>query len=403
MWHWIRAWLGLFLAPTAYKAWASPVSQVPLTVSIMDRNISLELFTNLEELSRIVDISYCVGTTGIQKPFQCASRCQDFNGFELVTVSKQTELESKMLTAIKQTWETGSLLSDSCGYLVIDHSPSHPRIILAFRGTYSIANAIVDLSTIPQEYVPYPGGEEDELFDRKVAGIIQRPRHIFSRDFESEASKCDNCTVHAGFMISWRHTRSHVIPHLEELLKLYPQYQLTLVGHSLGGAVAALASLDFRAKGWKPQVTTFGEPRIGNDHLVEYLDKAFSNGTMYRRVTHVDDPVPLLPLDEWGYRSHAGEIYISKPKLTPKVGDLQYCYGDADPVCIAGAESAKSNELNDIELTVEMQKDWLESSRNFLTVPSRFQIWQLFFAHRDYFWRLGLCLPYTEADHSGGL
>jgi hypothetical protein len=26
-------------------------------------------------------------------------------------------------------------------------------------------------------------------------------------------------------------------------------------------------------------------------------------------------------------------------------------------------------------------------------VPPRFKLWQLFFAHRDYFWRLGLCVP----------
>jgi hypothetical protein len=25
--------------------------------------------------------------------------------------------------------------------------------------------------------------------------------------------------------------------------------------------------------------------------------------------------------------------------------------------------------------------------------PARFKLWQLLFAHRDYFWRLGLCVP----------
>jgi hypothetical protein len=53
--------------------------------------ISQKLFWELEELARIVDIAYCVGTAGlgIQKPFRCASRCsdRDFESFELVTVS----------------------------------------------------------------------------------------------------------------------------------------------------------------------------------------------------------------------------------------------------------------------------------------------------------------------------
>ena len=72
--------------------WVStgPISQAVLKGSLLsapDRNISIDLFDDLEELSRIVDISYCVGTTGIRKPFQCASRCQDFDGFQLVMVS----------------------------------------------------------------------------------------------------------------------------------------------------------------------------------------------------------------------------------------------------------------------------------------------------------------------------
>ena len=68
-----------------------PSFQAPLAQdlpSTSDNTISLELFNDLEELSRIVDISYCVGITGpgIQKPFLCASRCQDFPSFDLVTV-----------------------------------------------------------------------------------------------------------------------------------------------------------------------------------------------------------------------------------------------------------------------------------------------------------------------------
>ena len=65
--------------------------QVPLNSGLSaatSQNISTDLFDDLEELSRLVDISYCIGLTGtgIQKPFSCASRCQEFENFELVTV-----------------------------------------------------------------------------------------------------------------------------------------------------------------------------------------------------------------------------------------------------------------------------------------------------------------------------
>ncbi|KAL8642889.1 MAG: hypothetical protein Q9228_000478 [Teloschistes exilis] len=202
-------------------------------------------------------------------------------------------------------------------------------------------------------------------------------------------------------MTSWRHTRREVINQVEQLIDHYPDYRLTLVGHSLGGAVAALASLDFHAKGWDPQVTTFGEPKIGNEALVHYLDQAFldqsrsGENQTYRRVTHIDDPVPLLPLSEWGYQAHGGEIFISKPDLPPEREDLHLCEGNQDPRCLASANASPDSFMSRLNTGADIEsfKEWWLHNKGFLKVPARFRIWQLFFAHRDYFWRLGLCIP----------
>lgn len=320
--------------------------------------ISQALFWELEELARIVDISYCVGTAGlgIQKPFKCASRCgdRDFETFELVTA-----------------WNTGPFLSDSCGYIALSHSRTNPRLILAFRGTYSVANTIADLSTIPQEYVPYPGDDDDDTSDF-IAPVLD----VDDDAPPAEPPKCDNCTVHTGFYSSWLNTRKVVLPHVSKAMEKYPDYKLVLVGHSLGGAIATLAGLDFKARGWEPHVTTFGEPRLGNKHFNKYVDERFSITTDHdhnklHRVTHVGDPVPLLPLSEWGFSMHSEEIFISESSLPFSVADIHYCEGDEDTQCIAGSDEDKPA--------------W--------GVPTRFKFWQLFFAHRDYFWRLGLCLP----------
>lgn len=329
------------------------------------------------------------------------------------------------------------LLSDSCGYIAISHSPAPKRIVVAFRGTYSITNTILDLSAYPQSYVPYTG--DDEGGGRKNGTTLQ-----------SSGRRCENCTVHAGFLTSWLNTQPTVLPHVSAAREQYPDYEVTLVGHSLGGAVAALAGLEMHLKGWNPTVTTFGEPMVGNAAFAKFLDTEFQldnrskfaadiETQRFRRLTHVDDPVPLLPLQEWGYASHAGEIFISKSDLPPAVEDLQLCVGDQDPRCIAGSEtsallldmyqdaniplsvfeshsdscyshSGVSDPQPGQQVVLGKQRSkaqdgpggcTLQDATNPLyprhwdwsLLPARYRLWELFYAHRDYFWRIGLCVP----------
>ncbi|MBE3043474.1 lipase family protein [Candidatus Bathyarchaeota archaeon] len=319
-----------------------------------DKGVSIALFSSLERMSRLVDVAYCVGTSGVSKPFRCISRCKDFPSLSLVT-----------------TWNTGVLLGDSCGYIAVDHGVRRAgadggdlrekAIIVAFRGTYSLSNTVVDLASMPQEYVPYPSPDE--------------PKH-----------ECNNCTVHMGFLSSWRHARKEVLPHLKTLHQKHPDYPFHLVGHSLGGAVAALAALELKASlQWDDvTVTTFGEPRIGNAGLARFVEDVFGldegvepEERRYRRVTHADDPVPLLPLAEWGFRPHAGEIFIGKAGLPPEPADLMFCVGADDARCLGGVDSGDGDG------------GWWGGLR----FPARFRVWELLFGHRDYFWRLGLCVP----------
>lgn len=316
-------------------------------------------------------------------------------------------------------------------------------MIVAFRGTYSLASALADLATKPQVYVPYPEpgppdgddggeGEGDGDGDKRrrrgwrgwipwfgrgatqqdILSPVARSRDRSTARHPDQPSTpqpvCTNCTVHAGFLASWLHTRPLLLPHLTRLSAIVPDYEVHLIGHSLGGALAALAGLEVKARGGRVVVTTFGEPRVGNAGLVAYLDAVFGLGPVergdgkgvaeereggaFRRVTHAGDPVPLLPLTEWGYAMHGGEIYISSPSLPVQPSDVEMCVGDADEKCIAGSDGS----ILDAE-TVAAVAEGLEEGDTLdeagWGVPSRFRVWQLLFAHRDYFWRIGLCVP----------
>ncbi|GAB1742596.1 hypothetical protein NU219Hw_g8134t1 [Hortaea werneckii] len=373
-------------------------------------NVPTPLFSELEELARIVDITYC--SPAIAKPFTCLSRCNDFPHFELIT-----------------TWDTGPLLSDSAGYLALDHGQA--RIIVAFRGTYSLANTVVDLSTVPQKYEPYPGEDGDVVGERPSQHYLGSAQAGLPPPSQSsDEAKCPNCTVHMGFQRSWSNTRAAILPDLQRQLLLHPDYELHLVGHSLGGAVAALAGLEMLARGAHPTITTYGEPRVGNRNLARFIDRRFGllpaedededesdttttkTGWRYRRVTHVDDPVPLLPLSEWGYAAHAGEIFISKRSLSPDVRDVRFCDGDDDPGCIAGRDEKTAGDVSshiarkrDLVASVreELQDVLSENSwEGMVVLPPRYRLWELFFAHRNYFWRLGLCVPGGDPLGGGG-
>ncbi|KAG2419874.1 hypothetical protein HFD88_004671 [Aspergillus terreus] len=309
-----------------------------------NRTISPELFNSLSELARIVDITYCVGDTGtgIHKPFECLSHCSDLDGFELIT-----------------TWNTGPFLADSTGYIAFAHNPPQ-RIIVAFRGTYSLANTVLDLSAYPQPYTPY------------------HPENDTTDTGSSEA--CNNCTVHTGFLTSWHAARRTVLYHVSSARARYPDYEVEVVGHSLGGAVAALAGTEMALRGWRPRVTTFGEPRVGNADFCRFVDGVFgldgggdTGGWGFRRVTHVDDPVPLLPAAEWGFAMHGGEVFISRPGPGPGVEDVVFWpreQGQGQGQVVLSARGG----LWDL-------------------VPAKYRLWELLFAHRDYFLRLGLCVP----------
>jgi len=109
-------------------------------------------------------------------------------------------------------------------------------------------------------------------------GTPERPGLQFLQTPHPPARKFRGRTpcVHQGFLTTWRATGVHdqVLSLLRDLLAAAPNpdaVRVLCTGHSLGGAVAQLASFDIaRELGVPPammSVYTFGCPRIGNRAL----------------------------------------------------------------------------------------------------------------------------------------
>ncbi|KAJ2817289.1 hypothetical protein GGI24_005448, partial [Coemansia furcata] len=140
-------------------------------------------------------------------------------------------------TSLNTTWST-AMPAFSRGYIGVNH---HLRqVIVAFRGTTHIM---------------------DVLADAQVAQT-QWPAHI------------SGSGVHLGFLLAYLSARQTVQAAVQALMADLAGYSVTFVGHSLGGAQAVLAFVDYcqRAEcgSGNAGVVTFGAPRVGNQPFAQH-------------------------------------------------------------------------------------------------------------------------------------
>jgi hypothetical protein len=99
----------------------------------------------------------------------------------------------------------------------------------------------------------------------------------------------DGVRVHTGFHRQF----TQIVQDLEAYLEMESSNKtIVFCGHSLGGAIATLASVYFANKYWV-HCYTFGSPRVGN---MEFCKLFESSVTDHMRVVTSNDPVPMIPI-----------------------------------------------------------------------------------------------------------
>ena len=107
----------------------------------------------------------------------------------------------------------------------------------------------------------------------------------------------------------------------------HPGYQYIFVGHSLGGAVAAIELYDAVNKKFIPQdsnpaLITFGMPRSGNEKWVIDFNKKFKNILRVVRNGDIVTSLPFSPINN-PYRHLGGLILVNK-----EMNSMNYCPKD---------------------------------------------------------------------------
>lgn len=110
----------------------------------------------------------------------------------------------------------------------------------------------------------------------------------------------DSCTVGDGFLDAYNVLRSRIWRAVNASAAGGAKRRLVVTGHSLGGALAHLAAVDYYQQ--RPvdvaldTVVTFGSPRTGNDVFGKYYARMVSDRAGYAwRVTHYRDPIVHMP------------------------------------------------------------------------------------------------------------
>ncbi|CAG9986828.1 unnamed protein product [Clonostachys byssicola] len=262
-----------------------------LTSGLLATNVGNRVYNKpndvpVQELSRYSEYAaatYCNANTPAGEPVACEANCDEV---------------LKDAGTIIQSFNTGQAPnSDIAGYVAV--VPSRNEIIFAARGTASNQNWETNLNFALVNSLLVPGGK-----------------------------------FHLGFYNAWIELSPDVRAAIDKAQALHPDFRLNVVGHSLGGAIAAVAAAHLRGDGYELDLYTYGQPRVGNDIISDYISQ--SPGKLYR-VTHEADPVPRLPPWQlFGYRHTSPEIWLAGNPSDPKnwpVEDIKICNGNLNFLC----------------------------------------------------------------------
>ncbi|KIY44713.1 alpha/beta-hydrolase [Fistulina hepatica ATCC 64428] len=207
--------------------------------------------------------------------------------------------------------------SDAQGYVARDDS--RRELIIALRGSMTVTDVLLDASLL---LVPL------------VSPGVYAPSGVL---------------VHAGVLGAWDAVALQVLAAVaEQFVTCATGYTLITTGHSLGGAMAALAAVCLKANfaDSKVKCYTYGQPRTGNAAFAEYFNGLF--GECAFRVVHTKDGVPTMIPTSLGYHHHGIEYWQTADP--PCAENILQCASDGeDP---NGSASVPSHGVNAAHMVV---------------------------------------------------
>lgn len=166
-----------------------------------------------------------------------------------------------------------------CAFLLTrDGRGCESELVVAFRGTHTLAGALVNI---------VPGS----------ALVALEPT--------SEGSEGSGARVHLGYFHHYGKVRDDVLATVRRFACTVKGTRITVVGHSMGGACASICAFDLSRTIGDVGCATFGSPPVGNGAFCREFRKRVA---WSRRVVNDTDPAPLV--EHLMINSHVGRAVV---------------------------------------------------------------------------------------------
>lgn len=165
----------------------------------------------------------------------------------------------------------------------VGFDPDLSTVVVAHQGTdpHDLQSLLTDADFIP-----------DDLDENLFPGISQ------------------DIKVHNGFRDEHAKTAQDVLAAVQQTMQDHSTNKVTVVGHSLGGALGLLDAvfLPLQIPGVDLEMISYGQPRVGNQAFADFVD----TNVKITRITSRKDLVPILPGRFLSFKHASGELHIQE-------------------------------------------------------------------------------------------
>ncbi|KIM69610.1 hypothetical protein SCLCIDRAFT_102679 [Scleroderma citrinum Foug A] len=216
------------------------------------------------------------------------------------------------------SWQFTNLITAMHGFVAKDDKRN--EFVVSFRGTKETSTILIDASVV--------------LTPLRGVGLPTRTSQ------ESAAQP----RVHAGFLLAYESIARTLLDILDKQIESHPTYSVIATGHSLGGAIASIASIAIRNLYPRTNISLYTtgkcQPRTGNPAYAALVESMIGVDNIYRGV-HLIDGVPTMIPKRLGYQHHATEYWQFTELPAPE--HVRRCQGYEDP---EGSASIPSSGVN---------------------------------------------------------